>query len=247
MPSTVYYFHIRTNCGGSYSEWRTIQFTTLAVPPANDSCATAISIAAFPYTNTQDAVAATNNSGFITACSGMNDGVWYSFVGNGSDITVTCQNVVAWDPELGVFTGSCGTFTCVGQKDSAGSGGNETYTITASQLGITYYVNIGHYSGTTNSPEGPFTINVTSAVMETPSFNDAGFSAYPNPVKEQLNLSFVSEISNVSVYNLLGQQVFSKSVKANETQVDFSALTPGAYLVKVNSANASKVIKVVKQ
>ncbi|RZJ27243.1 MAG: fibronectin type III domain-containing protein, partial [Flavobacterium sp.] len=124
--STLYYFHIRTNCGGTYSPWRAIQFTTPAAPPANDSCSSAIAITAFPYSNAQDAVAATNNSGFISVCSGMNDGVWYTFTGNGGDITLTVQNVGSWDPELGVFTGSCGTFTCVGQRDSAGTGGNET-------------------------------------------------------------------------------------------------------------------------
>jgi hypothetical protein len=177
----------------------------------------------------------------------MNDGVWYTFVGDGSDITVTVNSVVGWDPELGVFTGSCGTFTCVGQRDNGGSGGNETYTIAASQTGVTYFVNVGHYSGTTNSAEGPFEINVTSAVLGTPSLEGVTFTAYPNPVNDVLNLSYATEMDEVYVYNLLGQQVIKKSIGANQAQLDFTQLSQGAYVVKVVSGGTSKTIKVVKQ
>lgn len=245
-PSTVYYFHVRTNCGDSYSEWRTVQFTTGAEIPANDACADAIVITSFPYSHTLDASAATNNNGFITTCTGMNDGVWYTFTGNGGDITVTCENVIGWDPRLAVYTGVCGQFTCVGQEDDLGSGGSETYTVTASAVGTTYYVNIGYYSGFSDNPEGPFTLTISST-LGTPSFSDADFSAYPNPVKNTLNLSYVNEMRDVAVYNLLGQQVLAKPVNANETSVDFTALSQGAYLVKVTSGNASKTIRVIKQ
>ncbi|RZJ33143.1 MAG: T9SS type A sorting domain-containing protein, partial [Flavobacterium sp.] len=161
--------------------------------------------------------------------------------------TLTVQNVGSWDPELGVFTGSCGTFTCVGQRDSAGTGGNETYTVTGSVTGTTYYVNIGHYSGTTDNPEGTFTLAATSSVLGTANFNEAAFSAFPNPVKDILNLSYNESIGQVSVCNLLGQQLLAKSVNANQAQIDFSTLSQGAYLVKVVSGNTSKTIKVVKQ
>lgn len=221
---------------------------TLPAPPANDACANAFVIGAIPYTNTQDATAATNNAGFITACASdsMNDGVWYTVVGNGNDIVVNITAVTGWDPQVGVYTGSCGTFTCVGTVDVGGTSGSETYTIAASTIGTTYYINVGHYSGFTNSPEGPFTIGITQNLAND-SFDDANFAFYPNPVNDVLNLSYTENITKVQVINLLGQEVKTSSMDATLAQVDMSNLPSGTYLVKVTANDKVKTIKVIKQ
>ena len=221
---------------------------TLPAVPANDACANAFVIGAIPYTNTQDATAATNNAGFINACSTdtMNDGVWYTVVGNGNDIVINITGVTGWDPQVGVYTGSCGTFTCVGTVDVGGTSGSETYTIAASAIGTTYYINVGHFSGSTNSPEGPFTIGVTQN-LATDSFDDANFAFYPNPVNDVLNLSYTENITKVQVINLLGQEVRTNSMDATLAQVDMSNLPSGTYLVKVTANDKVKTIKVIKQ
>jgi len=216
--------------------------------PANDTCATATATT-LPYTQTLDATSATNDGGFVLTCtssSGMNDGVWYTVAGNGANITITISNVIGWDPELGIYRGDCGSLTCVAARDSGGDSGNETYTIANSVIDTTYYINVGHYSGSTNNPEGPFTINVTTA-LSTSSFNLASLKAYPNPVKDVLMLTYDQNITNVSVFNLLGQQVINKSLNTTDAQVDMSALPQGTYLVKVAADNQVKTIKVVKQ
>ena len=74
-----------------------------------------------------------------------------------------------------------------------------------------------------------------------------GFKAYPNPVSDILNIEYTDELSNVTVYNLLGQQVLTKNVNANTTQINISELNAGTYLVKVSSEKVSKTIKVVKR
>ena len=215
-------------------------------PPANDDCANAI-VVTIPYSNTQDATNATNNAGFITTCSiGMNDGVWYSVVGNGQNITVALTGVTGWDAELAIYTGSCGIFTCVGSVDSGYSGENETYIIVGSIVGTTYYINVGHFNSSANQLEGPFTIDVTSPLSSN-SFDSANFVAYPNPVKDVFNLSYTSEISSVRVLNLLGQEVVSKTVNATTTQVDMSQLSAGTYIVNVTVGDSVKSIKVIKQ
>lgn len=73
------------------------------------------------------------------------------------------------------------------------------------------------------------------------------FKVYPNPVANVLNIEYTSEVTSVSVFNLLGQQVLSKKVSAASTQIDMSALLAGTYLVKVESGNISKTLKVVKK
>jgi Secretion system C-terminal sorting domain/GEVED domain len=84
-------------------------------------------------------------------------------------------------------------------------------------------------------------------LLKTESFDLTGFSAYPNPVKDILNLSYTKEISNVSIHNLLGQEVMTKSINASQSKIDMSNLTNGTYLVKVTVDGLVKTLKVVKQ
>lgn len=75
----------------------------------------------------------------------------------------------------------------------------------------------------------------------------SGFNVYPNPVSDILNIEYTSDLTNVSVYNMLGQQVLNKKVSAANTNIDLSSLNSGTYLVKVEANNASKTIKVFKK
>jgi hypothetical protein len=197
-----------------------------------------------PYNNSQNASAATGP--VVSTCTGMNDGVWYTVVGNGSNIIIDVTAVTGWDPELGVYNGSCGNFTCVASIDNGGTSAGESFTIVASTLGTTYYVNVGHYSSFGDSPEGPFTISVTTT-LSSDSFNNANFSAYPNPVKDVLNISYTSEISSLRVINMIGQEVLSKNINATSSQVDMSQLSAGTYIINVTVGDAIKTLKVVKQ
>lgn len=143
--------------------------------PANDECATAIAVTSFPYSNSQtDGATSTNNGGFITACTGdgMNDGMWYSVVGDGNNITIDVVSDDTFDHQLGIFTGTCGALVCVGTIDDALEGELESYTILNSEVGTVYYINIGDYSSSTDNPEGNFTIEIDSVVPPDAPAND---------------------------------------------------------------------------
>ncbi len=81
--------------------------------------------------------------------------------------------------------------------------------------------------------------------LGTSTLHTNTFNYYPNPVKNILNIN-TQNISNVAVFNLLGQQVATKAA-ANNTQIDMSNLSSGTYLVKVTADNQVKTIKVVKE
>jgi len=87
----------------------------------------------------------------------------------------------------------------------------------------------------------------TDPDLGTGAFNNSGFTYYPNPVKNVLNLSYAQNISDVAVFNLLGQQVITKTVNSNSGQVDMSGLAAGTYMVKVTADNQVKTIKVIKE
>lgn len=226
-----------------------INGTASTASVANDACSGALVASALPYNHTQTlGNLSTNNAGFITGCAtAMNDGLWYTFTGDGGNTTVTISGVdVLFDPQLDVYTGACGAFTgCVASADADVDGGDESVTF-VSTAGTTYYVNVGYMSETVNGDEGNFTINITSAPLSNDTFANGSFRAYPNPVKDVLNLSYNQEISNVEVFNILGQQVMAKAINATQSTVDVTQLTPGTYMVKVFSGNESQTIKVIK-
>lgn len=90
-------------------------------------------------------------------------------------------------------------------------------------------------------------IQIGAELLSNSNFDNNSFTAYPNPVKDILNVSFTQNISEVAVYNLLGQQVLFVNMNANKGQIDMSSLTSGTYLVKVKTENAVQTIKVIKQ
>ena len=89
-------------------------------------------------------------------------------------------------------------------------------------------------------------ISCYPSVLSNENFALNELKIYPNPVNDILNFSFDKEITAVSIINLLGQEVLSKSITNNETSINVGNLTAGTYLVKVTSGNEVKTIKVVK-
>ena len=74
------------------------------------------------------------------------------------------------------------------------------------------------------------------------------FSVYPNPTSNILNIESTQEIDNVTVFNLLGQNVasFSKNEITNSS-IDMSELSKGLYLVKITSGDKTQTLRVTKE
>lgn len=120
-----------------------------------------------------------------------------------------------------------------------------TWTATSTAV-IRFYSHLNSQCGAeeTNRTRGI----ICSQALGTGDFATISkLSAYPNPVKNVLNLSYSQDISDVVVFNLLGQKVLAKKINAAESQIDMSDLTHGTYLVKVTVNNETKTIKVVKE
>lgn len=72
------------------------------------------------------------------------------------------------------------------------------------------------------------TTSVSEEVLGTDIIN-----IYPNPSNGEINLQGDKEIVNVAVYNLLGKQVLSKTINANEAQLNLEHLPKGMYVVNL--------------
>lgn len=214
-------------------------------PPANDACEDATVVGSLPYNISQDASAATNNDGFISACTaGMNDGVWYTFtVETAGTINISISDVIGWDPEIALYSGACGAFTCVASADNGGSGGGESISTTVT-AGTQYWLNIGHWSGSTNNSEGPFTLDVSSSdvTLDVEGFEvNSAFTFYPNPVKNTLTLTAQNNIEQVTVFNMLGQAVLKLAPNTTTFEVDMTTLGSGTYFAQVTINNIVKL------
>lgn len=88
---------------------------------------------------------------------------------------------------------------------------------------------------------------IKSTSLGLDSFDKATLKFYPNPVKDILNLTNSEVISSVVVYNLIGQEIMSKKYNDISDQINVSELKTGYYMVKVNSENGSKTVKIAKE
>lgn len=82
--------------------------------------------------------------------------------------------------------------------------------------------------------------------LSSESFVTSEVIHFPNPVDNFLNLNSNKNINSIEISNLLGQQLFSKTINTNDTQIDMSNFSGGTYLVKITSEDSISIIKVIK-
>jgi len=73
------------------------------------------------------------------------------------------------------------------------------------------------------------------------------FVIYPNPVKDILTVSAISEIKSLSIVNMLGQTVRTVKPNSRNYQLDFSDLTSGIYFVKASVNSTEGTFRIVKK
>ena len=218
-------------------------------PPAvpNQTCALALDVLV-------DGVDVSSDNSFGDASAtqpacdlfGSIQDVWFSFIAPATG-TVDClvTNGTLTSVNLATYSGVCGSLvsvSCTSNQTTA-----TTASLTALNAGETYYVQVWSLP----SEQGTFTLRLTDPNLATEAFDTTNFNAYPNPLSTKngnvLNLSYNKNISKVAVYNLIGQEVATKSINANQSQIDMSNLSSGTYLVKVTADNQVKTIKVIKE
>lgn len=85
-----------------------------------------------------------------------------------------------------------------------------------------------------------------AGLLSNESWEVTSVKVYPNPVTGILNLSNSENINSVKVFSILGQELLSKEVNAENVPIDLSNFTNGTYLIQVTSRNLNKTIKVIK-
>lgn len=179
--------------------------------------------------------------------------VWYAYTSTGgSDEDITLDLCSSdYDSTVLVYTGTSGNLTLVWANDDnyaeCGGGVYSSYGTFTADGSSTYYICI---TGWGVSDTGDYEMNLECS-SSTLTVNESEFESdlnyYPNPVNNVLNLNAKSEIENISVFNIMGQQVMNLAPKSLDKQLDMSNLTTGTYFVKVTVRGLTETIRIIKK
>ncbi|MES2795376.1 MAG: ice-binding family protein [Bacteroidota bacterium] len=88
-----------------------------------------------------------------------------------------------------------------------------------------------------------------SQIVATSMKTETTFDAYPNPVKNVLNLEIIAKNANSSTINILdvtGKSMNKFLVNEAKTEIDMSHLPQGTYFIKYSDKNRSQIKKIIK-
>ncbi|MBP6515802.1 MAG: PKD domain-containing protein [Chitinophagales bacterium] len=151
-------------------------------PPANDDCATAVSInpdfTCTGASSVSGTIQGATNSGVASATGTADDDVWYSFIAENTTQIITLTNPNFTDFVTQVFSGSCGSLTSLGYYDTDPS----NLSITGLTIGDTYYIRVYSYSNGTffTNPNAQFSLCVQNPPPPPANDECAGAIAFPS-------------------------------------------------------------------
>jgi hypothetical protein len=136
----------------------------------------------------------------------------------------------------------------VGTSVSANNGATWTDVESAAQRGASAFLNM-----TTGWTAGFSTDELTDGIFKltgqlgTSSATAAKFKVYPNPASSVVTISTPEvESTNLSVTDLSGKVVMTRSLNGIENTVDISTLSSGAYFFELSSDSKKEVVKILK-
>ncbi|MEZ4792073.1 MAG: T9SS type A sorting domain-containing protein [Gelidibacter sp.] len=251
--------------GGMWGDNNNISGVLTVNGPANDLCSGAtaltpgIDFAANALAGQTQLGASDSGETPSPSCSfydptdptGFGGDVWYSVVvpadGN---IDIETQGDPAGDggdTGMSVYSGACGALVEVDCDDDDSTDGNYSLVSISDPTlaNQTLYIRVFEYSGNAQLHFQISAYNPTLSVGEVENQN--ALTYFPNPVKNELTLKAQGTIQNVSIYNMLGQEVLRTAPNTLESDINMNALQTGAYFVKVTINNATETIRIIKQ
>lgn len=103
--------------------------------------------------------------------------------------------------------------------------------IISTNLGTVYYDNLYVHKNT----------------LGVSSFEAANIKMYPNPASTSFTIEAQSSVENVSVYNMLGQEVINSTPNNQQAIIDISTLKTGVYIVKASINGVISSSRLVKE
>lgn len=100
------------------------------------------------------------------------------------------------------------------------------------------------YENSTNAMQNY--INCSIITLDHEIFNLGKLNAYPNPVKNQLTISYIDDINLIEVYDISGKMFYTSNPNTSLFKVDFSNFSSGIYFVKLSAKGNFIYFKIIK-
>ena len=183
---------------------------------------------------------------------------------NSLDITgMTHFNVSVWSPNSPVFKIKLVDFGA----DNAFAGGDDSeheivFEAPAQEEWITYSIPMSDFTGLVNkehvsqlifaTSDGASIVYIDNIYFSTTTAGLEGFASakpvlYPNPASTTINLRALSTITNVEVFNTLGQRVMTSTPGSDEVTLNVSSLQAGVYIINTIAEGKITTQKFIKQ
>ena len=93
----------------------------------------------------------------------------------------------------------------------------------------------------------PFQITIDASLLAVDEFNNPLVTLYPNPILDVLYIDGHSNIKQIDIYSMNGQQLSTQSYKDVEsTSINFSDYANGMYLIKIHTDAGSSYKRILK-
>lgn len=218
--------------------------------PSNDLITFAAEVAVSNPTNTYENIhffmASDSFDGGQEGCdTEENPGIWYKF-----------YSEVVMDISATMSSGSNNSVIIFYKSlhDSTAQNGSDTEHVVQPQnqcgiqnsASITTEADNWHYIFASTA-EPYASVTVDSMVLGVSENELEEFSYYPNPVTNEINLSAKNTIDQVSIFNILGQNVYEEKINNAKSSINLSFLEQGMYVMKVSAGGSTATYKIVKQ
>jgi photosystem II stability/assembly factor-like uncharacterized protein len=137
----------------------------------------------------------------------------------------------------------------IGTSVSTDNGATWTDVESAAQRGASDFLNAttGWTAGFSQDETTGGIFKLTSPLGVSAPVAAASFKVYPNPATSTVTVSTADVASyKLSVTDLSGKNVMTKSLNGMENTLDISALSTGAYFFELSSDNKKEVVKILK-
>ncbi|MFL1011215.1 T9SS type A sorting domain-containing protein [Flavisericum labens] len=164
---------------------------------------------------------------------------WEVGVGSNVDLTITVGDIVRWtwtDSQPHTVESEAGSTESFDSGTLTGNG--STFSYQFDLVGTNPY-----FCGIHPAMRGTITVEEGLSIDEVAN-ND--FSILPNPARTQIFLKLPSGVNPelISVYNLVGQEVFS--IGKIENSIDISSLNKGLYFLSIRSETLNHTKRFIK-
>jgi len=105
------------------------------------------------------------------------------------------------------------------------------------------------FSDTTNEDNDLFIDNfqITTTTLGVVRNTIDNFLLFPRTVKDNISFSSPEKVDKITIYNIMGQEVYTQRPNLSSSSLDLSNLSSGMYIVKVQVGNNLGSYKIIKE